>query len=418
MSNPLKQNWAGNLTYSSRETVTPRSLDHIRETVAVAPRVKALGTRHAFSSIADTAGVFLAMDSWNRVIDFDSGQNQVTVQAGIRYGDLAVALQERGWALPNLASLPHISVMGACATGTHGSGDGLGCLSTQVAGLKLVGAEGGLHSFTRKDDPELFPGVVVNLGALGVVVELTLDLVPAFEVSQQVFENLPFSVAGDAFEALMADAYSVSLFTDWKEPRFTQVWRKALGNDPDPMEAWMGAPLAGEDRHPLICLSAEHCTRQGGRPGPWFQRLPHFRMEFVPSFGEELQTEYLIPRSCAPEAIEALNALGEVIHPLLLISEIRSIREDDLWMSPHYGRPTVGLHFTWQKDWERVKPILGRIEEALEPFSPRPHWGKLSTLKPEAVRGLYPQCDAFRKLVGRMDPQRKFRNQYLDTILG
>lgn len=416
------KNWSGNLTYSAREWVVPQSLEHIQETVATASRVKAMGTRHAFSSVADTSGVFLAMEGWNRVLEIDSVRQQVTVQAGIRYGDLAGQLEAQGWAIPNLASLPHISVMGACATGTHGSGSNLGCLATQVVGMKWVMPNGELKTVDRESNPDEFAGMVVHLGALGVVAEITLDLIPTYSVAQQVFENLPFDTVFNHLPEIFQGAYSVSLFTDWRKPRFTQVWRKQKVSTPGsrdltPDGEWWGAIHARESRHPLPSLSSKHCTEQGGIPGPWFERLPHFRLDFIPSFGEELQTEYLLPQNRAGEALQKLQALGDSIAPPLLISEIRTVREDDLWMSPHFGRPTVGLHFTWKKDWAAVEPVLRKIEASLAPLEPRPHWGKLSTLDLGRVREFYPKGKAFRDLANRTDPERKFRNDYLDTLL-
>ena len=332
----------------------------------------------------------------------------MTVGAGVRYGELGAFLYERGLALGNLASLPHLSVGGACATATHGSGSGNGCLSTSVSALEVVTADGGLVTLRRGDDD--FAGAVVGLGLLGVVVRLTLDVLPAADVRQYVYDGLP---GWDHVLDVLDGGYSVSLFTDWRAPGATTVWRKVL--EPVPAGPFFGATPADGPRHPVAGIPPETCTEQGGVPGPWHERLPHFRLDHTPSVGHELQSEFLLPRSSARSALAALEPLAGRIADVLLISEIRAIAADDLWLSMAYGRPSVALHFTWQPDAAAVLPVLDAVEDALAPYDPRPHWGKLSRF--DDVDRVYPRLADFRALVIRWDPTRKFRNDLTDHAL-
>lgn len=413
-------NWSGNYTYSAARWHYPQSLAEVQEIVAQCDTLRALGTRHSFNGIADCTEDIVSLSHCNQVLELDREQQTVTVEAGIRYGELARYLYAEGYALHNLASLPHISIAGACATGTHGSGVGNGSLATAVRALEFIAADGSPVALSRAQDGETFAGAVVGLGALGVVTKLTLAVEPAFTVRQDVYEHLPREQWKQHFDEIVSSAYSVSLFTDWRTSTFNQLWLKSLTTEADATDAVserFGAILATVPRHPLVELSAENCTAQLGVPGPWHERLPHFRMDFTPSVGEELQTEYLVPRRYALEALQALYGLHEKIAPLLQISEIRTVAADDLWLSPCYQEDCVALHFTWLKDWPGVQRLLPEIEAALEPFDARPHWGKLFTTLPERLRALYPKLPDFQRLLRTYDPNGKFRNAYLNAFL-
>ena len=407
-------NWAGNLTYGATALHEPATIDELRDVVAAATRLRPLGSRHSFNRIADTDAAQVSVARLPVVIDVDENARQVTVSAGLRYGELAGRLDELGWALPNLASLPHISVAGAISTGTHGSGDRNGSLAAAVAGLRLVGADGALHD-VRRGDPD-FAGMVVGLGALGVLTSVTLDVVPTFEVRQDLFEHLPWADVTDHLDAITSSAYSVSLFTDWGPSGPHQVWTKSRA-DADPVTTLLGATPATRELHPLPGVDAGATTRQLGVPGPWWDRLPHFRMEFTPSDGDELQTEYLLPRADALAAIDAVRALRDRLAPILLVSEIRTIAADDLWLSPSHGTDCVALHFTWRMDVAGVQAFLPTLDDALAPFAARPHWGKVFETTPERLLAAYPQLPAFRALADRLDPDGMFRNELVDAWL-
>jgi alditol oxidase len=413
-------NWAGNYMYRAARLHRPETVEQIQELVVRSSKLKALGTRHSFNDVADSPGDIISLENFNKTLTLDQERRTVTVEAGVRYGQLARWLHGEGYALHNLASLPHISVAGACATGTHGSGDKLGNLATAVSAIEMVTADGGLVIISREKDGEQFRGAVVNLGGLGLITKLTLDISPTFEMRQDVYEHLPLAELEEHFDELFSSAYSVSLFTDWRNGIFNQLWlkRQLPNHAPIQVESKVfGATLATRHLHPISTLSAENCTEQMGIRGPWHERLPHFRMDFTPSSGEELQSEYLVPRQHAFAALRVIDRLREDIAPLLQISEIRSIAADDLWMSPCYEHACIGIHFTWKKDWEGVKNMLPQIEQGLAPFNARPHWGKLFAMSPERLQSLYEKLPDFRQLLQQYDPQGKFRNLFLDKYI-
>ncbi|MCC3374442.1 FAD-binding protein [Cohnella sp. REN36] len=414
------RNWAGNYRYLAAELLEPESVEQVQEQVGRGSRIKVLGTRHSFNGIADTEGSHLSLSKLNRVVALDPESRSVTVEGGIRYGELGRYLHERGYALHNLASLPHISVAGAIATATHGSGDRHGNLATAVRALELVAADGERVALSRGDED--FDGAVVHLGALGVVTQVTLDVVPAFEVSQYVYEQLPLANLQDAFDAISSCTYSVSLFTDWRSSEINQVWLKRSHADPESPDRaavdFYGASPATANRHPVPGHAADPCSEQMGVPGPAYERLPHFRMDFTPSAGDELQSEYFVPRGEAYAALRAIDRLKERIAPILHISEVRTIAADGLWMSPCYRQDSVGIHFTWKADGEAVGRVLPILERELAPYGARPHWAKLFAMPPERVQPLYERLPAFRQLRSRLDPQGKFRNEWLDAYIG
>jgi xylitol oxidase len=397
------RNWAGTHTYRAARLHQPTSVEELREIVARAPRVHVLGSRHSFTDIADSDEL-VGLEALPADVVVEGGR--VSFAAGLRYGELAEALQAEALALHNLASLPHISVAGAVATATHGSGDGNGNLARAVAALELVTSEGEIVRAARGDAD--FDGMVVGLGALGAVTRIVLDAEPTYEVAQRVFEGLAWDALYENLDAITGSGYSVSVFTRWGEVA-DQVWVKSRE---DPPEELFGARPATVERHPILGLDPVHCTAQLGIPGPWFDRLPHFRMGFTPSAGEELQSEYHVERSNAVGAIEAVRVLAEVLRPVLQVCEIRSIAADGLWMSPQYERDSVAIHFTWAREPEAVRRVLAEVEAALEPFDPRPHWGKLFLRPPS-----YPRAEEFARLAARLDPRGAFRNDWTERFL-
>ncbi len=413
-------NWAGNLSYTAPAIAHPATVEELQELVARAARVRALGSRHSFNDIADSSGTLMVLDRMESGISVDPGNMTVTVSGGTRYGTLAAELERRGFALHNLASLPHISVAGAVATATHGSGDGNRNLAAAVTGLEIVTADGGILRANRGDAD--FDGMVVGLGALGIVSRLTLDIEPSYQVSQFVYENLGWDLVLENFDAVSSSAYSVSLFTDWSGPTIAQAWLKRRDGDsglPGLGSGFFGGTPATGARHPLPGVPGSSCTQQLGVPGPWSDRLAHFRMEFNPSKGDELQSEYLIPRRHAADALQTMRRLSDVITPLLLVGEIRTVARDNLWLSPNFGRDGIGLHFTWRQDQPAVEAVLSLIEAELSPFAARPHWGKLFRANASELAPQYPHFGDFIALANRLDPAGKFRNSFLArTVFG
>ena len=411
-----EMNWAGNYEYRAERIARPETVEELRELVVGAPVVRALGSRHSFNDLADTPGLLVSTAGLPAAVRIDEASRTVTVGGGVRYGDLARELQEAGWALHNLASLPHISVAGAIATATHGSGDRNGNLATAVAGLRILNGSGELVDLPRGD--EGFDGAVVGLGALGVVTEVTLDIRPTFDARQRLFGGVPWDAVLGRFDELTSAAYSVSLFTTWDEPSVSLAWLKELDGAESAIEDdFFGAPALTEPRHMIPTMDVRNTTEQLGVAGPWSERLAHFRFEFTPSNGEEIQSEYLVPRSRAVEAIEAVRTLAPLVAPLLQITEIRTVAPDDLWLSSSYGTDVVGLHFTWVRDQAGVEAVLPQVEAALLPLGARPHWGKLYLDREGVVPSLYPRLADFAALAARFDPDARFRNPFLARLL-
>lgn len=409
-----ERNWAGNHVYQATRVERPTTIEQVQHVVATNDRVRALGSRHSFTDLPDTDGVLVSLADVPTTVEVDEVARTAHVTGFAAYGDVARALQARGWALGNLASLPHISVAGAIATGTHGSGDGNGSLATAVAALDIVGADGELRRVARGDDD--FAGSVVSLGALGVVVGVTLDIEPTFAVSQRVFTGLGWEAFAANVDAVTGSAYSVSLFTHWGDDGFFQVWCKSRGGTgPTTM---FGATPATRTLHMLDGSPTEAVSAQLGRPGPWLDRLAHFRMEFTPSRGAELQSEYLLPRPALLDAVEHLRALGPRLAPVLQSCELRTVAADDLWLSSSYGHDVVGVHFTWVRDVGAVYALLPAIEQVLLPLGARPHWGKCFVTSAADLAAVNPRLGDFARLRDRLDPQRTFDNAFLTRVLG
>ena len=412
-----RTNWAGNYTFRAKRLDVPKTIEELQQLVKSRSQLKALGARHSFNGIADCTGDQISLKHFGQMV-VDPKSRTVSVGAGVTYGQLAPYLDGQGYALHNLASLPHVSVAGACATATHGSGNKNGNLATAVAAMEIVTADGELVVLSRERDGERFRGAVVALGGLGVVTQVTLDVQSTFQIRQVVYENLPMAQLESHLDDIFSSGYSVSLFTDWQSHRITQVWIKSrveqgasskLGSD------FFGAKLATTQLHPLAGHSAENCTEQMGVPGPWYERLPHFRMNFTPSSGAELQSEYFVPRDKGYQAILAIEQLRDHVAPHLLISELRTIDADNFWMSPCYNQPSMAIHFTWKPEWPAVRKVLPMIEEKLVPFDAKPHWAKLFTMSPSRLKTLYARLPDYQALLEHYDPHGKFRNEFLNA---
>jgi alditol oxidase len=408
-------NWAGNLAYRAQRLHRPSTMEQAREIIANAPRVRVLGSRHSFNDIADSSEL-ITLEALPRNVVVDHEANTVSFNAAMTYGELVKTLRAEGVALHNLASLPHISVAGAVATATHGSGVTNGNLATAVSGLELVTSSGEVIEAARGEAD--FDGLVVGLGALGALTRITLEVEPAYEVRQRVFENLGWEALYERFDEIASCGYSVSAFTRWGRA-VDQIWVKTrVTAEPERVEDDLfGAVAAVVDRHPIPGMDADLSTPQLGVPGSWADRLPHFRLGFTPSSGEEVQSEYLVPRRHAVGAIEVVRSLAGEIQPLLQMSEIRTVAADRLWMSMNYGEDTVGIHFTWKPWQDKVGDALVRLEAALAPFEARPHWGKLFEAKAATIAPLYPRLPDFVRLIERLDPRGAFRNRWLKTYV-
>ena len=404
--------WAGSHTYVARALRRPATLAELASLVRAEPRLRALGSRHSFTDLADSPGLLVDVSGLPGDVEIDASRRVARLPAGLRYGDVATTLHQSGWALGALASLPHISVAGAVATGTHGSGDAVGSLASAVAAVELVDGRGELVRLERGDAD--FAGAVVSLGALGVVTALELDVEPTYDISQVVLEGLTWEALLARVAEVTAAAYSVSVFTRWTGEEVGQVWLKERGEPRD----LAGTHRAPAQRHMIAGMSVENTTEQLRVAGPWHERLPHFRMGFTPSAGEELQSEYFVPRGRLADALAAVRAIGDVVEPELLVSEVRTIAGDDLWLSGAYGGDAAALHFTWKRHPVQVRPLVDRLEEVLLPLGARPHWGKVFRAPADVVTPRYPRMGDFLDLARRFDPDGRFRNDWTARVLG
>jgi len=410
-------NWAGNYSYQAKKLHRPSTVEQLQEIIAQAAKVRVLGSRHSFNGIADSDEL-ITLAELPHDVTVDRLAATVSLSANMTYGQLAEALRPERVALHNLASLPHISVAGAVSSGTHGSGDTNGNLATAVSSVEMVTSSGEIVRAARGHSE--FDGLVVGLGAVGAVTRLSLDVEPAYEIRQRVFEGLAWDSLFEHFDEITAYGYSVSLFTTWG-PTVDQVWVKSRVTDASEHVAadLFGAVATTVETHPILGLDPINCTAQLGRNGLWSDRLPHFRVGFTPSSGEELQSEYLVPRRQGIAAIESVRALADRLRPLLQVSEIRTVAADHLWMSPQYGRDTVGIHFTWEPDQAAVERVLVDVEAALAPLEGRPHWGKVFLAGADATAPLYERQPDFVRLIQRLDSRAAFRNPWLEKhVLG
>ena len=419
-NNIPRENWSGTFHFHTDHVFQPEDVAAVARDVSSVAKLRPLGTRHSFNGVADSNSAQISMLRL-KTVEVHAADHTVRAGAGIRLGDLAIEIDKQGWALHNLPSLPHISLAGCVSTGTHGSGIHNGNISTAVRGIEFVGADGKLHTLSRDHDPDTFPGSVVAMGALGVITHLTVDVQPRFDVAQVVYENLSFDTLESHLTEIMGAAYSVSLFTHWQGNKADQVWLKhrVTPGTKTPMPAtFHGATLADRKLHPVSRdTDATSCTEQGGVPGPWYERLPHFKLAFTPSVGHEIQTEYFVPLDKGYEAIRAVETLRDRITPHLAVTELRTIAADDLWLSMAYQRPSLAIHFTWKPEEAAVLELLPLIEAKLAPFDPRPHWAKVFTVPKSQLVHSYPRAKQFRDLVATYDKEGKFTNEFLRQVM-
>lgn len=410
-------NWAGNHRYHARTVHHPETLEQLRRLATAARSLRVLATRHTFNAIGD-AEELVALDRLGGAgtIEIDRERMTVAVGPAVTYAGLAQTLERNGLALANMASLPHISVIGAIATATHGSGDRLGNLATSVRALRLLTSTGDQLELDESD-PRL-PGAIVNLGALGIVTRVILAVEPSYQLRQHVYVGLEWEQLAANLDAITAAGRSVSVFHRFGA-RAREVWVKADADGPV-RPSLFGATAATVPRNPVPDTDPGNCTEQLGIAGPWCERLPHFRAGFMPSAGDEIQSEWFVAREHGIAALTALrDELATRIRPYLHVAELRTIAADELWLSPHHRRDSIGLHFTWHRDPEAVATLCAAVEKVLAPFAPRPHWGKAFALTADTLAQRHPRLPDFLALRAELDPRGAFVNPWLaEKLLG
>ncbi|MBA8991184.1 xylitol oxidase [Curtobacterium pusillum] len=406
-------NWSGTVTYTAERVFRPSSIDEAAEIVARSPRVHGLGTRHSFNDVADSPGVLLDLTGIPTDLEVDRDRRTVTMGAGTRYGAVAPEIDRAGFGLHNTGSLPHISLGGAIATGTHGSGTALGSLSTAVRSFEVLGPDGAGRTIGR-DDPA-FDGSVLHLGLLGIVTRVTLDVEPTYRMRQDSYGPIPW----DRFTANVAEVHaaaaSVCSYTVFGDEVSEVLLKSRVPDGAD--DVAVPDELFGAPKLPGSPGDGHHTARDGS-VGPWWDRLPHFPIESVPSHGSEVQSEHFVPLRHAAGALDAVRSMSERIQPHLHVCEIRTMAADPFWLSPSQGEDVLCIAFTWQKHPAEVAALLPDLEALLAPFGGRPHWGKMSSLDGTAIAGLYPRLADFRALVAAADPDRTFASAFGERVLG
>lgn len=407
------QNWSKNIDFNDREYFLPESLSELQELIQSSQKIRARGSAHSFNEIANTSSRAINLSKMPKVIEIDDGSKSVKVSAGLTYGELAPVLHQQGWAISNLASLPHISIAGSISTGTHGSGIKNQNLANQVLSFDIVTSEGEVRHIDRTNPA--FNALVIGLGMSGIVYQYEIKIEPTYQIRQVIYPDIPIDILQRNFDQIMGTAYSVSYFTEWTSSQSGNLWCKFRDAESIP-ESIGGSRKAEVKYHPIPSVDPVACTDQFGEPGDWYQRLPHFKLEFIPSVGEEIQSEFFIARKDTPAALEELLKISDVIAPLLWISELRTIAADELWLSGAYQRESVGIHFTWKKV-DSINSVIQRVEDALRPFHYRPHWGKAFTADAKYLSSVYPKMSEFKALALALDPAKKFENTFTRQML-
>jgi xylitol oxidase len=426
-------NWGGNFRFSTTDIRFPRSLDEVVDAVkegapkstpgGVGPPVKhlrALGSRHSFSKIADTAEMLVSLSAMNRILAVNPGSATeaptITVEGGAIYTDVTPFVEFIGAAFHNQLTLSEVSVAGSINTGAHGTGITNGILATQVRSVELVLANGTVTTL-RKGVDAAFPAAVVGLGAFGVVTKVELEMQASYQMTQHVFLNLPFTTLTDQFDTIMSSAYTVQAWTDWSDPtNFNQVWvgdRDDDAADFSTAPAFYGATRAPAQVTPVAALPPTYVVPQGVA-GPWNERLVCYRLGLSGFNGDEIQSEYILPITNAKAALEAIAALATQIAPLCYVSVVRTIAADDFWLSPAYGRDSVAIHFTWKPQLDAVVALLPTIESALAGLDAVPHWGKFFTMAPSVFLQRYDKLAEWKATAAAYDPSGRFRNAFLN----
>lgn len=401
------QNWGGNIEYRASTVHRPATFDELRDAVVQSRAARAIGSRHSFNRLADS-DTLIDLSRMPEDMVVNHAESTVTVAGHVSYGRLAVELQRNGLALHNLASLPHISIAGAVATATHGSGVANGNLATAVRGMEILRSDGEV-AWVGGD---ALRDLVVHLGALGVVTRVELAVEATYDVSQTVFDGLGWSDFFAGFDQIMALATSVSAFTTWGSV-VGQIWCKQR-TGADPMEI-AGATAASVEQHPIPGHDATNCTPQLGTPGPWHERLPHFRMGFAPSSGDEIQSEWHVPARDGAASIDAVRSTADHFSDVLMVTEIRTVATDQLLLSPQFDQETVSLHFTWANRPSEVAEAVSAVEHALAPFAPRAHLGKVFS---KGLTGIdSARRDRFVEQCRTWDPNQVFWSQWLEENL-
>jgi len=417
-SEPIGWNWSRTHCFGATELRRPTSIGELQQSIVAAVAsgqgVRTIGSRHSFTDIADS-DVVVDLGALPEQFAVSPDRTSVTVSGAMTYARLASLLEPHQLAIANMASLPHLSIAGAISTATHGSGTTNGNLATAVLSLKIMTSAGELRHVQRSDTQ--FSAAVVALGAMGAIVAIELAVEPAFDVEQAVHNRLSWSRLHPSLDEVFDAAYSVSVFTDWRD--HVQLWTKRRVDQATLDHATLHDGVqASQPEHPVPGADASSCTNQQ-EPGLWSHRLPHFRSDEVPSVGAEVQSEFFVERALMGQAIERLRSIGDALEPVIMVSEIRTIGADNIWLSPQYQRDCAAFHFTWHHDVVAAHAAADLVTDTLAPLRPIPHWGKVFDPRRFDFDQLYPNLRSALACFQEWDPTSTFTNAWMrNTISG
>ena len=428
------QNWGRSESVRPRRIEFPRTVEAVQRAVIAAAAqkipIKAVGSGHSFTGIAVAPGVLLDLTDLSGLVSADPARARVTLLAGTRLHHVPALLAPYGLAMENLGDIDRQSISGAISTGTHGTGARFGGIATQIVGATLVTASGELLVVNETENAELLPAVALGLGALGILVEVTVQCVPAFVIhAVEQPEDL-----GTVLDDLDARVASADHFEFYWFPHTDRAMTKTNTRLPEsaprhplaPVGKWIDDTLVGTGLHQVACGVAK--TVPATIPGInrlsvklWGDR------EFTDASSHVFATaravrfremEYALPAENVRPAFDAVRALIDergwrISFPI----EVRFAAADDLWLSTAQGRATgyIAVHRYWRED---PTEYFEAVEQLMLGFGGRPHWGKMHTLDASLLADRYPHFDDFVALRDRLDPDRRFANPYLERVLG
>ena len=385
------QNWSGSVVCRPVSLAAPTTEAQVCALVARAARdghtVRVAGTGHSFVPLCASDGLLLSLDGLQGVVAADPAAGLATVWAGSKIWQLGPLLRARGLAMANMGDIDRQAIAGAVSTGTHGTGRGLGSISTQVAGLRLVTGEGALLDLTAAREPELLDCARVALGSFGVLTQITLRVLRAYRLHEREWEE-PFDECMARIDVLVAATR-----------HFEYFWR------PDTDRCEMKAI------HPTEAAPESVAGQEGERIGWSDEILPSERNN---KFNE---TEFALPAAAGPECIREIRALMQTRYPEVQWPlEYRTLAADEIPLSPAQGRATVtiSVHEAADRPYQR---FFADVEAVFRNHRGRPHWGKHHTHRAAELRALYPQWERFAKARRAVDPAGRFLNDYLRGVL-
>jgi L-gulonolactone oxidase len=424
-------NWAGNQAALPRHYVVARSeadvVAAVSRGVAERERVRPVGSGHSFTDIAVTDGIIVDVAALAGVRSIDHATRLVTVGAGTRLADLNAALHDNGLALPNLGDVDRQTIAGAIGTATHGTGTRFNCISAAVAGVRVVTGDGGVLTVDGRSRPELLGPLRANLGALGILTEVTLQCVDAFNL-QAVEETLDIDELLASFDEVAAGNEHVEFY--WFPGTRTGL-RKVNNRTTDPLRynrrkafvadeimgnAVFGALVRlGRRRPQLVAPALKAAVPIGQR-----KRIvaPSHTVFCSPRRVKFVEMEYAVPREALRDAFAEVRRIADsAAAPITFPIEVRVLDADDIPLSMASGRPSgfIAVHVDAGSSHEAY---FAAVEAAMARYDGRPHWGKLHRLGHEQLARLYPRWHEFMAARDELDPDRHFANPYLDRVLG